>query len=616
MVGPRLSRKFLLPVFLVFGFFVSAAAQAQAQAQAQAPLEPNQLPAKTMFYLIWRGTPAGDVNTKNSLLGLWNDPGFSGVRAAFVEAMLNNSEEKHAASEAKAAAAKNGAATKAEAAAPQMSKEEVRQKLQEYSALLDNAFVIGYIPDPSAKKAPAAASNAPNAKAEAKVSTWNGMFLVYDRTGKEALLSKAVLEMRAKSKDIPKLSELTVAGVPALKITSKDNTTYWAENGKYAVTAGELPVFEEVLARVYGKSAGKSSLAESAAYREAKPLLSGGLVEFFLTLPNLGEMAGDANASGFQVKPMLDALKLDAIHSIAGSLSFDSPKTNFKGAVLGNASSGTLFDIWSAGQENPASLALVPQDVVYYNETQIDGEGIYAVLHRLATALTPPGQTGGVDFLDAMAKSRLGMPAQDALALVTGEFASIQNSPSLADANRAFFLGIRNKPESLKLVRTLLGDQVTSERNEGATTFLKISLKGGESSKGLAQWNFYQLGLTSDYLVGSTKLDTVRDTLARAGKSNPPAELVSARGQFPAKLNGFSYFDFQRLDWQAVKNKWIADAQKSAEKATSAESAAASEKIIRALRDVDPKVFQAHLHRMVGASWKDAKGLHFEQHVE
>jgi hypothetical protein len=51
-------------------------------ARAQAPLEPAQLPSRTVFYLNWRGAPAPDVRKANSLLALWDDPDFAPARSA------------------------------------------------------------------------------------------------------------------------------------------------------------------------------------------------------------------------------------------------------------------------------------------------------------------------------------------------------------------------------------------------------------------------------------------------------------------------------------------------------------------------------------------------------
>src|SRR4029077_6300417 len=85
---------------------------------AQAPLEPAQMPSRTSFYLIWRGTPAGDVRKTNSLFALWDDSDFAPVRAAMFENMTSSSEK--------------------DASKPALTPEEAEQ----YSSLLENAFVI------------------------------------------------------------------------------------------------------------------------------------------------------------------------------------------------------------------------------------------------------------------------------------------------------------------------------------------------------------------------------------------------------------------------------------------------------------------------------------------
>src|SRR6202165_5282098 len=98
-----------------------------SRAAAQAPLEPAQMPSRTLLYLLWRGTPAPEARKTNSLLALWDDPDFAPVRAAMFENMMNSSEK--------------------DAAKQKLTGEEI----EKYSALLDNALVLGYISKPEAK---------------------------------------------------------------------------------------------------------------------------------------------------------------------------------------------------------------------------------------------------------------------------------------------------------------------------------------------------------------------------------------------------------------------------------------------------------------------------------
>src|SRR6266403_1405751 len=310
---------------------------------AQAPLEPAQMPARTTFYVIWRGTPVGDARKSNSLLALWDDPDLAPLRAAALQNMQSSSDR--------------------DPSKPQLSREEIEQT----SSLLENSFVFGYLRKPETKAAAANKTERP----------WNGMFFVYDRTGKELLLAKTVLRFRTQEKEPPQISSITVAGAPALKIARKNDVTYWTERGKYAVGSADLTVFEEILARLDGKSSG-SSLAQIATYQEAEPLLHGGVLEFFLRVPQLRDFAPEAPAnSPVKIEPVLNALKLESIHSLSGHLTLEGARARVQGAMLGDVAPGTLFDLWTPGQQTPASLALVSPDVISYSETQFNFSAFY-----------------------------------------------------------------------------------------------------------------------------------------------------------------------------------------------------------------------------------------------
>jgi len=564
-------------------------------ARAQAPLEPAQMSPRTLFYLIWRGVPSPDARKANALLALWDDADCAPVRSAMVAGMLGSSDEK--------------------STQPKLTPEQV----QEFAGLLENSFTLGYWSEPTRRNLSNGA-----AVTEAKVPAWNGMFFVYDRTGKEMLLTKAVLRMRAEEKEAPRLSQVAIAGVQVLKAEGKGGATYWAEHGKFAVSAGEKLVMEDLLSRLDGKISGGASLVQSAAYQEAQANLSGGLLEFFLRIPDLKNLANDSKAGMFQIRPLLDAARLDAVHSIGGHVTFEGAKTHVQAAILGEAVSGTLFDIWSTGQQSPASLAFAPVNAVSYTSAQVNFQGIYDTLKRVAGAAFPQTHQGNVDLIDAMAQQKLGMPVADALGLLSGEFASMQTSPSLDTAKQVYFFGIRKKPETLKLMRTVFSDQITSERNEGDVTFVKISLGGKKASEGVAQWNFFNLAVTPDMILGASKMETLREALERrtggttgAGLASVP-QFAAGRQQFPEKLIGLSYFDFQRVDWAAARDRWVAESKKSSvvKSMNSSTPSTAMANANEWLQQMNPQVISRHLHRSLSVSWKDSKGIHWDQWVE
>ena len=579
-----LSLRLLLPIAALLVAF------GPNPARAQAPLEPAQMSPRTAFYLIWHGVPSPDVRKANSLLALWDDPDFAPVSSAMVSNLMGSSAEK-------------------------TPKEKlIADEIQQYATLLENSFTIGYVSEPQ-RRAASKAGGSLNSK-----PAWNGMFLVYDRTGKEVLLSKAVLRLRTEEKEAPRLSQVTIGGAQVLKAEGKSGISYWAEHGKYAVSTGERSVMEEILGRLDGKLRGAASLTQSAAYQEAQANLGSGLIEFFLRIPDLENLAADSKAGTFQVGPLLDAAGVAALHSVSGHVSFEGAKTHVQAALLGDAATGTPFDVWATGQSSLASLSFVPVDAVSYTSAQLNFLGIYNTVKRVARAAFPQAQQGNADLLDTIAQHKLGMPAAEALGLLTGEFASMQTSASMDSTKQVYFLGIRKRPETLKLMRTVFSDQITSERNEDDITFLKISLGGKQGS---TQWNSFNLAVAPDMILGANRVETLREVLAHRAHASAVEGLATApqfqagRAKFPEHLNGLSYFDFQKVDWQALKDRWIEEAKKS----PVARTMNSSQNVVPSsapdwLAQCNPQVFSRHLHYSVSVSWKDSKGIHWDQWVE
>ena len=579
-------RHVLLPLFVYF--FVHC-----AQVYAQAPLEPSQMPPRTAFYLLWRGAPSPEAAKANALFSVWEDPDLAPTRAALLDKIFSDSEKKD----------------------PKTSL--TREELQQYVALLENPFVLGYISEPEkhAEAAAASASTGPGRK-------WTGTFFVYDRTGKEALLSKAILRLRSQEKEAPQISQIVIGDQPVLKVERKASTTYWVETGKFAVSANERSVLEEILPRLSAKTAAQSSLAQTPAYKEAAPLLGGGLFEFFVRIPNLKELSSFDGAGKIPVLSILEALHLDAVHSICGHLTLEGAKTHVQAAVLGDAAPGTLFDIWSDGDQAPASLSFASSEAISYTDTQINLTGIYDVFKRSLRAVFPQGQQGNTNILESAVQTRLGMSLPEALALFSGEFSSWQTSPSMDTTKQVYFLGIRKKPETLRLLRAAFGDQLTSERDEGGATFLKVSLGGGESHAGVAQWNFFNLAVTADAILGSSRAQTLHDLLAQHAQMPVASGLAAsptyqtARSKYPSKVSGMSFFNFQKVDWQAAKDRWIEEAKAAQAKAAKNSGKPSDAHSLDWLEQVNTDIFLRHLHTASGASWKDGKGLHFEEWIE
>lgn len=505
-------------LFRCFSLVFSFALLLSGWALAQSPVDPGKLSGRTLGYLLWHGTPSREIRQTNPAFALWDDPQFAAARDSFLDSVMKDA--------------------KSQTSKPTLSREQLAQ----YVSLLDNPFLIGYLRRPESH----GAAKSPTEKA-AVAPAWNGMFFIYDRSGKEELLSKAVLQMRGAEKDIPKLTQVTVAGVAALKVERQSGITYWAEFGKYAVSANEMAVFEEILNVVNGKAAGGTLLSQSVTYQEAKPLLSGGILEFFVGLPSAEQIAlSSPSSAAAQVRVLFSALKVDSVHSIAGRLSLEGNRTRISGAILGDTTPGGLFDIWADGQASPVSMGYLSAETVHYGESQFNLLGIYDTLQRAFTS-AGSAQKESVSPLEQMAETRLGMPLPEALGLITGEVAWLQNSPTLDDTQKVYLLGIKNKPEALKLARSLMGDQITNERNEGDATYMKVSLRGGAEFRRAGAMEFLLLGDDAQFVVrGVKKRDVaqIRDADADGTRCGAIQETAGCAGAVPTKAERLLLFRF------------------------------------------------------------------------
>jgi hypothetical protein len=322
----------------------------------------------------------------------------------------------------------------------------------------------------------------------------------------------------------------------------------------------------------------------------------------------------------------LDALGLESVHSLSGHLTLEGAKARVQGAVLGDVAPGTLFDLWTTGQQAPASLSFVPPDVISYSEAQMNLSALYGLLKRALRVAVPQQQQGVADMMEGLAATRLGMPLPDALALFSGEFASIQSNPTMDPQKGVYYVGIRNKENTLKLLRTVFGEQLGSERNEGDATFVKVSLGGGQGSTGVAQWNFYHLAVTPGFVLASSRSETLHEFLGKRSASVAqaqvalPAAFQEARAQLPANLNGLTFMNFQKVDYQALKARWIEQSRNPSVGPARRHAAAMPDspagKVPEWLLNLNPEVFPRHLHFLAGGSWKDSTGVHFDEWVE
>jgi len=587
------------------------------QPSSQESIDPSRLPKNTIFYVLWRGAPAPAVRSANSLYALWDDPGFTPARNALLDSFMSGQKSGDAKSQI------------------------TREEISEFTTLLENPMALGFVSEP-----PRNNSASDSAKKPDNAHKWNGLFFVYDRAGKEALLTKALLRFRSQEKFPPKMTPIMIAGVPAQKVEHKNETDYWVEKGKYFIMSGEVSVVQQILSRFASGAPSPTSLippdqaSESEkivarttpgappmslgsvpAFKEANPLFGNGIFEFFLNVSGAIKLAEDApGPQGIRPSMILDSIKLSAVHSISGRVFLDGAKTRFQAGILGEAAPGTIFDIWDAGQAKPASIAYITPNAVSYRETQLNLPGVYALAMRMAKPFLPKSPDDKTDMVEMAAQMKLGMSTSEALNSLTGEIGYLQTDSSFDFAKNIFFIGVRNRENALKLLRRAFIDEISADTDEHGVTYLTLDMsKPGEGRKSGPGTKFH-LAVTKDMILVATNGEFLRAPLAQNASSVSASQLApffSNRNGGPAMLNGLSFTDFQKFDWQSLKN--LPGRNKAVGTSvllglTRDKTEPAPEKSW--LEEIDPKVFSRHLHLSLGYTWKDAHGLHIDGWID
>jgi len=150
------------------------------------------------------------------------------------------------------------------------------------------------------------------------------------------------------------------------------------------------------------------------------------------------------------------------------------------------------------------------------------------------------------------------------------------------------------------------------------TATLKNSLGGTERRRHGAV-EFFNVAVTQDMILGATRIETLREVLAGRAHASTMAGLASVpqfqpAARNPGNLSGLGYFDFQKVDWQAARDRWMQDVKKSAmAKTVSTSKEAVPSAAPDWLGQMNLQVVSRHLHYSSSVSWKDAKGIHWDQ---
>ena len=560
-------------------FALSPATPAQSIPAAE------RLPADTLFYLQWRGLSSqSDAAKKNHLLQLWGDPDFAAVRVAIAMAFQ-----------------RSVAAKRNSPSAPD---------IMSFLPLLDNSAIVGFIAPPASSK-PSQGSD---------VASRVASFVVYDATGKDDLIGKLKKIAEANGKDDAIVRSYDFGGT-SVEVRTEKETSYSARAANYYIASNRKEVIEDLIARYHASDRPSTSITQLAEYQAIRPYVDPDAgASFFGRVPDLNKLI-PSDRKGQQIAAVIKNLHIEKIHALGGSASFNGEATRFRYAFLGDTSPGSLFDLAGSSTASFKTQPVVDPGPIF-SIYRIDLAALYKLIRGAAAASLPPDKAGSVAMFEGMAQNYLGMPVADALALFTGEIASLTTFADDGSAQRTFAVTIQKKQDVLRVLRATLAAMIVAEDTSGDTTYLDLSFPYRDSATGQQRRSFYYVAVTPDMVFAAQRKAALRIAIERfGGKSSgsaPDPELVRMRSLLPEKLSALSVADMSRIPWDkviAIYAKQLTDAAKQSAGASN-QSNPPSEPQFDWVKLIKPEVLSRYLHGMVSGCWKDANGVYCDSYLQ
>jgi hypothetical protein len=595
-----------------------------AQSAAPTAPGPERLPVDTWLLINWHGVAnATQVRDTNPVMRLWNDPQFASARDHII------TELTEAAGTTAAPAAR-------------------RAVIDDALSLLENPIVFGVIGD-------LLAGGKDNLH----------FFAVLNKKGKEAAWTR----MQARRKppanaqvssypfrdvQIEKTVKTTAPKPPPEGATQpakpKISYSFEASLGDYVLYCDDQATMESLITRLQDAKPAQDSLLKNAAYQRAQRFrATGAMIEMFLKVPDFSKLSFPQTQQ-INLQAAIRELHPERIQGVWFSAGMARDRMLVRGALLADMTPGGLLDGIGSNVSTFQTLAAAPT-TESYGAFRIDMPALYAAVLRAVKAGMPPdrGAAAGM-MIDGLVMAQTGMRAADLLSLFTGEIAAVTTGEERLDADKlpaVLMIPVTGSEQLLGILRKAAGPLFTNEEQLSGATVVKIgSLPPlGAAPAATAKKNepFY-LALSKNMLVISPDRSQLEGVLARdaSGASTPAGSLAAdakfraIRKALPAQLNGISYTDISRVNWQAyvegIHQRMNRERQQLLERAAAAENGDAksppdaaraaqlrkqAEEVSRfepVLTDLLP-LMGKYLKVSAGGSWKASDGLFFDSFV-
>jgi len=556
---------------------------------AQVPSISERLPQNTLFYMQWRGKSfLGNADKKNHVLQLLEDPDFDPVRQTLAKRFLEWQQ-------------------KTNPAVPVL-------QFSDLISLLDNPAAFGFIANPQSSGKSADASQLASA------------FFVYNVTGKAGLVQKLKALAQASSKTKPQVSTYTFGGstIEVRTETANDaaattSTTYSTLAGNFFLVATQKDCIQDLVTRFSSPTKPASSVIDSPEYLAVRPYIGqDAALEYFIHFPDPDKWI-PADQKDQPVAKFIRSIHWEKIHAAGGAISFSGEATRAHGAILGDTSAGSLFDVAGSSAATFQTQAIVDAGP-YFSISKFNFSALYQIVRQAAVASMTPQQSAGLLGAEAMAQGFLGMSVSDALQLFTGEFGNRISFAEDGESQQMYVVAIQKQPDVLRLLRAALAKYVAAEDTSGDTTYLDLAFPYRDPESGQQRRSFYYLAVTPQFIITGPRKAMVRSAVARiSGKtpsmasqdsvpSNP--EFVRLRQLLPEKLSGLGGTDMGKIPWDKIIARFV-EQMESAKQSNQNNPPTAE-----MLRLIKPGLINRHLKASANGWWKDSSGIYFDYYIQ
>ena len=580
----------------------SAGATSAGASETQVAGIEARLPASVRFYVHWRGTKTLDaVQGKNGLLRLWVDPDFAPIRRELMARAFGTSWLK-------------------------TNEKSVRpEQLAVLLPLFENEAIVGSLNLPGSKAAAGAGNSGAPGGAAHDASGYDG-FVIYDGTGKADLIQKAKALSLKTGAGAAEIHSYMLGKIKIESVERAGGTDFTAQVGNYYLSAGRKELIEELVRRFDAKAPAGASLADDAEWKKTRANFgSGAILEFFVRLDGLIS-PNTPKVQDVDLAKFAQAVHLDRLHALCGSLNFEADATRLRFATLGDTSAGSLFDIVGASTPSFESLALA-RDGASFAAWRINFPAIYQIFRGPFVDSLPQQKAGSFKGFDMLGQAMLGMPLPDILALLGGEVATVTSAPGDPTYTVLVAISIHKPDVVLGLLRKGLGPMIRDTTTEGGATVLELGTNSVDPVTKAPRLELSYIAVTPQLLIYSQRKALLLDAVGRASHGaaskaeslagNP--EFQRARGRLPKDLTGFSYAQMSKATWE----REIAVMLRSAEGAAASKNSAAGGATAAAnpagddwLRGVNLAVFSRYLHSYASGWWKTADGVYFDSYLQ